>query len=104
LRNRKKGDAETKRKWELKAKHKLANLRNEKLKDKKKLGHDILMPEVFVSNYMKQQRNFVKYRRQKNETKDVEDKQSVALPKDQRVPANSLILAVRIKQSTNTTP
>ena len=53
MRNRKKGDAETKRKWELKAKHKLANLRNEKLKDKKKLGHDILMPEVFVSNYMK---------------------------------------------------
>jgi large subunit ribosomal protein L7e len=62
------------------------------------------MPEVFVSNYMKQQRNFVKYRRQKNETKDVEDKQSVSLPKSQRVSANSLILAVRIKQSTNTTP
>jgi len=65
------------------------------------------MPEVFVSNYMKQQRNFVKYRRQKNLINGEEDgeaKQSLALPKSQHVPVNTLILAARIKQSTSTTP
>jgi len=42
------------------------------------------MPEVFVSNYMKQQRNFVKYRRQKKFIEGAETgeaKQSLALPK-----------------------
>lgn len=72
------------------------------------------MPEVFVSNYMKQQRNFVKYKRFKagqeprydstNAAASVEDKQVLVLPKEQRVPVNSLLLLVRIKESRNATP
>ena len=86
--------------------HKLANVRKKKLDDKKKLGADIQMPEVFVSNYMKQQRNFVKYRRQRNATapEKVTDKQELVLPKNQRVSLNSLVMAVRVKKSSNTTP
>ena len=38
--------------------------RKKKMEDKEKTGKKILMPEVFISNYMKQQRNFVKYRRE----------------------------------------
>jgi large subunit ribosomal protein L7e len=34
----------------------------------------------------------------------VDDKQALVLPKASRLPLNSLVLAVRIKQSTNTTP
>lgn len=86
----------------------MENIRNKKADDKAKTtGSDIKMPEVFVSNYMKQQRNFVKYRRQKNLTESSvsgEQKQSIALPRSQHVPVNTLILAVRIKQSRATTP
>lgn len=63
LRKRKRDDNESKRKWETKAKKKLENIRDKKILEKEKKGGGILMPEVFVSNYMKQQRNFVKYRR-----------------------------------------
>lgn len=63
------------------------------------------MPEVFVSNYMKQQRNFVKYRRQKKEcAAEVGDKQATSLPKSQRLPLNSLALAVRVKPSRSSAP
>jgi hypothetical protein len=58
------------------------------------------MPEVFVSNYMKQQRNFIKYRRQKKcieKAETGEAKQSLVLPKDQHVKVNTLIMAARIK-------
>ena len=34
------------------------------MEEKEKTGKKILMPEVFVSNNMKQQRNFVHYKRQ----------------------------------------
>ena len=78
-------------------------------------GKKVLLPEVYVSNYMKQQRNFVKYKRFKAGTsprylsKDAsaatsEDKQVLVLPESQRVPLNSLILVVRIKQSQNASP
>jgi hypothetical protein len=38
--------------------------RKRKIEEKEKTGKKILMPEVFVSNYMKQQRNYVNYKRQ----------------------------------------
>ena len=85
LRKRKTQDLDKTHKWELKARHKLANARAKKDSDKKaQSGGEISMPEVFVSNYMKQQRNFVKYRRQKKFTEEAETgeaKQSLALPK-----------------------
>jgi len=70
------------------------------------------MPEVFVSNYMKQQRNYVKYKRFKTgqepryntAAQKVEDKQEVVLPENQRIPMNSLVLIVRVKESRNATP
>ena len=33
-----------------------------------------------------------------------EDKQAFILPKEQRVPLNSLVLVIRIKESRNATP
>ena len=67
------------------------------------------MPEVFTSNYMKQQRNYVHYKRRKapyQGPKNIEklDIQSLTLPKDQRVPIDTLLLVVRIKESRNTSP
>jgi len=41
--------------------------RKRKIEEKEKTGKKILMPEVFVSNYMKQQRNYVNYKRQVGE-------------------------------------
>ena len=72
-------------------------------------GVKVLMPEVFASNNMKQQRNFVHYKRRKtafNGPKNIEkiDIQSFTLPKDQRVPIDVLLLVVRIKESRNTSP
>ena len=71
------------------------------------------MPEVFASNYMKQQRNYVQYKRFKSSQEPryagpaaaaVADKQDFHLPKGQRVPTDSLVLVVRIKESRNATP
>jgi len=59
------------------------------------------MPEVFISNYNKQQRNYVQYKRQKTQdwqtTQSTKDRQTDVLPKEQRVPVGSLLLVVRIK-------
>lgn len=92
----------------------MAQVRQKKLdeKTKKAGGIKVLMPEVFVSNYMKQQRNYVKYKRFKTgqepryntAAKQVEDKQEVVLPETQRIPMNSLVLIVRVKESRNATP
>ena len=38
--------------------------RKRKMEEKEKTGKKILMPEVFISNYMKQQRNFDHYKRE----------------------------------------
>ena len=43
--------------------------RKKKMEDKEKTGKKILMPEVFISNYMKTQRNFVKYKREVSYTR-----------------------------------
>ena len=97
------------------ARQKMAQVRQKKLDEKLRIagGQKVLMPEVFVSNYMKQQRNYVKYKRFKagQDPRNVssgatapEDKQEFHLPKNQRVPTNSLVLIVRIKESQNATP
>ena len=39
--------------------------RQKKIAERKAAGAGTIMPEVFVSNHMKQQRNFVHYKRQK---------------------------------------
>lgn len=90
--------------------------RQKKLLDKEKQagGKTILMPDVFVSNYMKQQRNFVHYKRFKKSSSvdrlapeiaaKVTDKQELALPKNQHVKLNTLLMIVRVKESRNTTP
>lgn len=72
------------------------------------------MPDVFVSNYMKQQRNFVHYKRFKKSQSPfhlpaqiadkITDKQEIALPKSQRVVVNSLLMVLRVKESRNSTP
>lgn len=70
-------------------------------------GAKILMPEVFTSCQMKQQRNFVHYKRHKQagaRTVEGGDVQVATLAKDQRVPVNVLICVVRIKESRNATP
>ena len=66
-------------------------MRQKKLDEKLAIagGTKVLMPEVYVSNYMKQQRNYVKYKRFKasqeprNLKSDLksEDKQEIVLPK-----------------------
>jgi len=43
----------------------LNQARQKKMEENEKAGKNILMPEVFVSNHMKQQRNFVHYKRNK---------------------------------------
>ena len=92
----------------------MAQVRQKKADDKLAMagGTKVLMPEVYVSNYMKQQRNYVQYKRQKTgqspryskEAAAIEDKQILMLPAEQRVPLNSLVLIVRIKESRNATP
>ena len=65
LKKRKRDDIEKKKRIDTRAKQKMAQGRQKKLDEKlaKAGGVKVLMPEVFVSNYNKQQRNFVKYKR-----------------------------------------
>jgi len=91
------------------AKQKMSQVRQKKADDKVKLagGTKVLLPEVFASNYMKQQRNFVHYKRNKRTMSGAaenSDVQTYSLAKDQRVPLNVLLLVVRIKESRNTSP
>ena len=99
------------------ARQKMAQVRQKKADEKVAIagGKKVLLPEVYVSNYMKQQRNYVQYKRQKKAQEPrymskealaavAEDKQVLVLPQSQRVPLNSLVLVVRIKESRNATP
>ena len=114
LKKRKRDDQVKKRQLNNRAHQKMAQVRQKKLDEKIKIagGQKVLMPEVYVSNYMKQQRNYVKYKRFKSSQQPKyleaaaasEDKQDFHLPKDQRVAPNSLVLVVRIKESRNATP
>lgn len=116
LKKRKRDDLDKQRRLDAKAKQKMAQGRQKKLQEKQNQagGKAILMPDVFVSNYMKQQRNFVHYKRFKNSNSTdhlpahvaakITDKQEIALPKNQRVALNSLLMIVRVKESRNSTP
>lgn len=108
LRKRKRDDAEKARRLDSRAKQKMMQGRQKKLQEKQNRagGSTILMPDVYVSNYMKQQRNFVHYKRFKknNDVPAGTDKQELALPKSQRIPINSLLMIVRVKESRNSTP
>lgn len=66
LRKRKKDDADHRRRVDARAKQKMNQVREKKAAEKEFTGKNILMPEVFVSNHMKQQRNYVHYKRNKN--------------------------------------
>lgn len=82
--------------------------RKRKQEEKEKTGGKILMPEVFISNYNKQQRNYVNYKRQKTRLSSSAPKQAETgvfnvAPFEQITP-NTLILAVRVKESNNVTP
>jgi len=65
LKKRKRDDMEKKRKLNNRAMQKMAQVRQKKADEKLKIagGQKVLVPEVYVSNYMKQQRNYVKYKR-----------------------------------------
>ena len=108
LKKRRRDDIDKKRRVDARAKQKLDQGRQKKLDERKAAGAGIIMPEVFVSNHMKQQRNYVHYKRnkgkiQKNE-KAVEKFGDVnALyhgateSQSEKVKQDALILAVRIK-------
>ena len=112
LKKRKRDDLVKKRKADVRARRRMAQVRQKKLDEKLKIagGVKVIMPEVFVSNYMKQQRNYAKYKQMKarqtprHQTSQVTDKQELTLPREQRVAPNSLLLVVRIKESRTTTP
>jgi large subunit ribosomal protein L7e len=73
--------------------------------EKRAGGKKILLPEVYTSCQMKQQRNYVQYKRNKNQSlKCKSDLQSLVLAKDQRVPLDVLLCVVRIKESRNASP
>jgi hypothetical protein len=60
LRKRKRDDEEQKRRLDIKAKAKMLKGRKGKTQDKDTIAaKKIIMPEVFISNNMKQQRNYV---------------------------------------------
>lgn len=113
LRKRKKDDADQRRRIDARAKQKLQQARQKKADDKEYKGANILMPEVFVSNHMKQQRNYVHYKRNKNKLGRAEKASSKFggdLLKTAQIPSssadtNSLLLVVRIKGlNQGTTP
>lgn len=108
LRKRRKDDFEQKKRLDQKAKSKLASGRAKKLSEKEKRagGALIKMPEVFVSNQMKQQRNYVHYKRHKHQQalSGSSDVQRITLPESQRIPLDVLLCAVRIRESRNTSP
>lgn len=64
LKKRKRDDENQRKRLDVRAKQRMDRGRKRKMEEKEKTGKKILMPEVFVSNNMKQQRNFVHYKRQ----------------------------------------
>lgn len=73
------------------------NKRNQNKKAKANTKKEkVLVPEVFVSNFKKQQRSFVQYKRHKIQS----DRGAIGdLPQ-----LNQLVLVIRIRQSANTAP
>eukprot|EP00347_Sterkiella_histriomuscorum_P007373 403349189 len=104
LKKRKRDDENQRKRLHIRAQQRMEVGRKKKMEDKETTGKKILMPEVFISNYMKQQRNYQKYKREKGKTSKIVDGKLSSLNPNERMKANTLILAVRVKQSDNTTP
>ena len=64
MKKRKRDDENQRKRLDVRAKQRMERGRKRKMEEKEKTGKKILMPEVFISNYNKQQRNFVKYKRE----------------------------------------
>ena len=116
LKKRKKDDFEKNRRIDARAKQKMDQTRQKKIAERLAAGAGTIMPEVFVSNHMKQQRNFVHYKRQKAKIvmserlqKEFEGKntlfhQATESQKD-HVKEDSLLVAIRIKgKNESSTP
>lgn len=116
LKKRKKDDYEKNRRIDARAKQKMEQTRQKKIADRLAAGAGTIMPEVFVSNHMKQQRNFVHYKRQKAKIHLNERLQKEFAGKDtlfhqatesqkSNVKEDSLLIAIRIKgKNEATTP
>lgn len=116
LKKRKKDDYESKRRFNARAQQKMAQARQKKQDIRLAQGAGTILPEVFVSNRMKQQRNFVHYKRQKmkigqSEKLQKEFKGDKMLFKQANesetdvVKEDALVLAIRIKgRNEGTTP
>ena len=63
LKKRRRDDVEKNKRIDIKAKAIMQLGRKKKMAEKDAAGKNVLMPDVFVSNYMKQQRNYVHYKR-----------------------------------------
>lgn len=53
MKKRKRDDENQRKRLDVRARQKLERGRKKKMEDKEKTGKKILMPEVFISNYMK---------------------------------------------------
>eukprot|EP00356_Strombidium_inclinatum_P007163 CAMPEP_0170484686 /NCGR_PEP_ID=MMETSP0208-20121228/4092_1 /TAXON_ID=197538 /ORGANISM="Strombidium inclinatum, Strain S3" /LENGTH=300 /DNA_ID=CAMNT_0010758075 /DNA_START=26 /DNA_END=928 /DNA_ORIENTATION=+ len=116
LKKRRKDDADQRRRIDARAKQKLDQAKQKVKDEKEALGRDILMPDVFVSNNMKQKRNYKHYLRNKSRV-DLAEKAHSRYSKSQeftpasaqklqeKVRPNALLLALRIKgKNSATTP
>jgi len=113
LKKRKRDDFDQKRRNDARAKQKLDQGRQAKEKEKDNAGGNILMPEVFVSNHMKQQRNYVHYKRNKSNIELCSKAAQKFNAKDNgyassvdpkmRVKEDVLLLVIRIKGRNSTT-
>ena len=84
LRKRRRDDVDKKKRLNAKAAQKMQQTRQKKADEKLKVagGVKVLLPEVFCSNFMKQQGNYVHYKRHKQAFGDkVGDMQTYTLPK-----------------------
>ena len=66
LKKRKRDDEHHRKRLDVRARQRMDRGRKRKMEEKEKTGKKILMPEVFISNYNKQQRGFVTYKREVN--------------------------------------
>ena len=64
LKKRKRDDENQRKRLDVRARQRMDRGRKRKMEEKEKTGKKILMPEVFISNYNKQQRGFVTYKRE----------------------------------------
>ena len=101
LKKRKRDDENQRKRLDVRAKQLMDRGRKRKMEEKEKTGKKILMPEVFISNYMKQQRNFVKYKREKGKIARAEPKEGTGklnLAPSEHIKPNTLVLAIRVKE------